>query len=77
MKVAVFRRFAVMQHWVSSGQYQMDEVVARDGLHLNDVSYGCIARLLADSLTAAARAVPPPDEGAAAPDDTPGAPAPR
>jgi acyl-CoA thioesterase-1 len=77
MKVAVFRRFAVMQHWVSSGQYQMDEVVARDGLHLNDVSYGCIARLLADSLTAAARAVPPPEEGAVAPDDTPGAPAPR
>jgi lysophospholipase L1-like esterase len=77
MKVAVFRRFAVMQHWVSSGQYQMDEVVARDGLHLNDVSYGCIARLLADSLTAAAQAVPPPEEGAAAPDDTPGAPAPR
>jgi len=57
-KVAVFRRFAVMQHWVSSGQYKMDEVVSRDGLHLNDVSYGCIARLLADSLAAAARAAP-------------------
>ncbi len=73
MKVAVFRRFAVMQHWVSSGQYTMDEVVSRDGLHLNDVSYGCIARLLADSLTAAALAVPPPEEGAAMP-DTPGPP---
>jgi acyl-CoA thioesterase-1 len=73
-KVAVFRRFAVMQHWVSSGQYQMDEVVARDGLHLNDVSYGCIARLLADSLTAAARAAPPAEEGGATPD---GPPAPR
>ena len=36
-----------------------------------------IARLLAESLTAAARAVPPPEEGAAAPDDTPGPPAPR
>ena len=50
---------------------------SRDGLHLNDVSYGCIARLLADSLTAAARAVPPPEEGAAASDDTLGPPAPR
>ena len=77
MKVAVFRRFAVMQHWVSSGQYKMDEVVSRDGLHLNDVSYGCIARLLADSLTAAARAVPPPEEGAANPADAPREPAPR
>jgi len=74
MKVAVFRRFAVMQHWVSSGQYKMDEVVSRDGLHLNDVSYGCIARLLADSLSTAARTAPPPEEGAAAADDAPGAP---
>jgi acyl-CoA thioesterase I len=77
MKVAVFRRFAVMQHWVSSGQYKMDEVVSNDGLHLNDVSYGCIARLLADSLTAAASTAPPPEEGAALPDDPPGPPASR
>ena len=67
-KVAVFRRFAVMQHWVTSGQYRMDDVVSRDGLHLNDVSYGCIARLLADSLATAARTAPPADESAAAPD---------
>jgi hypothetical protein len=57
-KVALFRRFAVMRHWISSGQYKMDDVVSRDGLHLNDVSYTCIARLLADSLAAAAAAVP-------------------
>lgn len=55
----------------------MDEVVSRDGLHLNDVSYGCIARLLAESLADAARAVPPPEEGVATPDDPPGPPAPR
>lgn len=77
LKVAVFRRFAVMQHWVSSGQYKMDEVVSRDGLHLNDVSYGCIARLLAESLTAAALAGPPSEEGAAKPDDPPGPPVSR
>lgn len=76
-KVAVFRRFAVMQHWISSGQYKMDEVVSHDGLHMNDVSYGCIARLLAESLTAAALAGPPPEEGAATPDDTRGPPASR
>ena len=61
-KVAVFRRFAVMQHWITSGQYRMEDVISRDGLHLNDVSYGCIARLLGDSLAAAARAVPAADE---------------
>ena len=76
-KVAVFRRFAVMQHWISSGQYRMDEVISRDGLHLNDVSYGCIARLLADGLATAAGAVPPLDTGAAAAEEPSTAPAPR
>jgi acyl-CoA thioesterase I len=61
-KVATFRRFAVMQHWITSGQYRMEDVISRDGLHLNDVSYGCIARLLADSLAAAAAAAPAGDE---------------
>ncbi|MEX2222206.1 MAG: GDSL-type esterase/lipase family protein [Candidatus Rokuibacteriota bacterium] len=68
-KVAVFRRFAVMRHWISSGQYRVEDVIARDDLHLNDVSYGCIARLLADSLAAAAVALPSEDEGATPTDD--------
>jgi lysophospholipase L1-like esterase len=68
-KVAVFQRFALMRHWVSSGQYQMDDIVSRDGLHLNDVSYGCIARLLAGSLADAAQATQAADE-APAPADT-------
>jgi hypothetical protein len=55
----------------------MDEVISRDGLHLNDVSYGCIARLLADGLATAARAVPPLDTGAAAAEEPSTAPAPR
>jgi acyl-CoA thioesterase-1 len=53
MKVAVFRRFAVMQHWISSGQYTVQDIISSDGLHMNDVSYSCIARLLADSLATA------------------------
>lgn len=58
LKVAVFRRFAIMRHWVTSGKYDMQDIVARDRLHMNDASYGCIGRLLADSVSAAARAVP-------------------
>ena len=50
MKVALFPRFAVMRHWVESGRYKMEDIISSDGLHMNDVSYGCIARLLADSL---------------------------
>jgi len=53
MKVAVFRRFAVMQHWVSNGQYKSEDIISSDGLHMNDVSYSCIARLLAGSVVAA------------------------
>jgi lysophospholipase L1-like esterase len=53
LKVAVFRRFALMRHWVSSGQYKMDALVTDDGLHLTDVGYGCVARGLADGLAAA------------------------
>src|SRR5919109_4029439 len=60
LKVAVFRRFAVMRYWVTSGQYRMEDLISRDQLHMNDASYSCIARLLADSLADAAHATPPP-----------------
>jgi acyl-CoA thioesterase I len=54
MNVAVFRRFTVMRHLISSGQYKMEDLISSDGLHMNDVSYSCIARLLANSIAAAA-----------------------
>src|SRR5215813_1607381 len=60
LKVALFRRFAVMRHWVTSGQYRMEDIISQDQLHMNDASYHCIARLLADSLASAALATPPP-----------------
>lgn len=52
--VAVFQRFAVMRHLIASDQYKIEDIISPDGLHMNDVSYGCIARLLAGSLVAAA-----------------------
>lgn len=72
-KVAVFHRYAVMRHWITSGQRRMEDVVSRDRLHMNDVSYGCIARLLANALDAAARATPapPPETVATVPVATP------
>ena len=60
LKVAVFQRFAVMRHWVTSGQYRMEDIISHDQLHMNDASYSCIARLLADSLASAALATPLP-----------------
>jgi lysophospholipase L1-like esterase len=53
LKVALFRRFALMRHWIAAGQYRMDELVTDDGLHLTDVGYGCVARALADGLAGA------------------------
>jgi hypothetical protein len=43
-----------MRHLISSGQYKMEDLISNDGLHMNDVRYSCIARLLADSIAGAA-----------------------
>ena len=51
--VAVFPRFAVMRHLISSGQYKIEDIISSDDLHMNDVSYSCIAGLLAGSLVTA------------------------
>ncbi len=59
LHVAVFPRFAVMRHWVTNGQYRMEDFISPDQLHMNDVSYHCIARLLAESLATAARVISP------------------
>lgn len=59
MNVAVFRRFALMRHWVSSGRYKIEEIVSPDGLHMNDLSYSCVANLLADSVNAATESPTP------------------
>jgi hypothetical protein len=54
-RVMLFPRFAVMRHWVNSGQAKFDQILSRDGLHMNDLSYGCLAGLLADQIDLAVR----------------------
>jgi lysophospholipase L1-like esterase len=53
--VMLFPRFAIMHHWVTSGQARLDQILSRDGLHMNDLSYGCVAGLLADQIDLAVR----------------------
>ena len=48
--VPLFRRFAVMRHWVHAEQLDFAAMLAPDGLHQNDLSYACIGRLLADGI---------------------------
>jgi lysophospholipase L1-like esterase len=53
--VPVFRRFEVMQIWDETGAMPVSAALADDRLHMNDRSYGCLARLLADDIVTAAR----------------------
>lgn len=50
MHIPVFQRFEIMHHWISSGQFTFADMLSPDRLHMNDASYDCIARLLADAV---------------------------
>jgi len=56
--VMLFPRFAVMKHWVSSGHTTLEAILSPDGLHMNDLSYSCLAGLLADQIDLAVRGNP-------------------
>ena len=56
--VDLFRRFAVMREWSEARHILFQQSVAPDGLHMNDWSYGCMAKLLASAITDAATRVP-------------------
>jgi lysophospholipase L1-like esterase len=52
--VDLFQRFAVMRHWRLTQDIPFSAFVSPDGLHMNDWSYGCIAKLLAGAIHEAA-----------------------
>ena len=45
--VNVFDRFAVMRHWRLSENLPFSAFLSPDELHMNDWSYGCLAKLMA------------------------------
>ena len=49
-QVAVFHRYAIMGHWRVAGRIPFEQFTSRDGLHMNDWSYDCISKLLADAI---------------------------
>ncbi len=57
-EIGLFHRFAAMQHWVDAGTFAEKDLIAPDQLHMNDVSYTCVARLLAAGIVDAVRATP-------------------
>lgn len=46
-QVPVFHRYEIMKHWIKSGQLTNQAMINPDGLHLTDLSYGCIGMLVA------------------------------
>jgi lysophospholipase L1-like esterase len=52
--VDLFERFAVMRYWRLTEDIPFSTFLSADELHMNDWSYGCIARLLAGSIQEAA-----------------------
>jgi acyl-CoA thioesterase-1 len=51
-RVGLFRRFAIMREWDRTGQLKPAAAIGRDGLHMTDVSYNCLAEQLSHSLVA-------------------------
>ena len=52
-KVGVFHRFAVMRHWRETSAIPFETFTAPDGLHHNDWSYACWAKLLSTGIAQA------------------------
>ena len=56
--VDLFQRYAVMRDWSLARHISFAQSIAPDGLHLNDWSYACVAKLLASSIAEAATRMP-------------------
>jgi acyl-CoA thioesterase-1 len=52
--VNLFHRFALMRHWYEIDRMPFEAFVSSDGLHMNDWSYSCLAKALADAIADAA-----------------------
>jgi len=52
--VDLFGRFAIMRDWYENQHMPFEAFVAPDGLHMNDWSYACVAKLLATAIAEAA-----------------------
>jgi lysophospholipase L1-like esterase len=53
--VPLLRRSALMRHWLVSGQFPPDALLSADRFHMADLSYGCLADVLAQALDASIR----------------------
>jgi lysophospholipase L1-like esterase len=52
--VDLFHRYDVMKNWRDADKLKFESFVSPDGLHMNDWSYGCLAKSLAAAIVEAA-----------------------
>lgn len=52
--VQLFQRYELMRHWHDVGRIPFESFISADGLHLNDWSYNCWAKGLANAIAEAA-----------------------
>ena len=52
--VDLFQRYEVMRNWRDADKIAFETFVSADGLHMNDWSYGCLAKSLAVAIVEAA-----------------------
>ena len=57
--VGLFRRFQIMHAWQAERPADPPQMIGRDGVHMNDRGYGCMAADLAAALAAGWRSPPP------------------
>ena len=49
-RIPIMQRFAIMKHLVTSAQFTPQQLLAADLFHPNDLSYGCLGRIMAEAL---------------------------
>lgn len=54
MHIDVFQRFALMRYWRLTQGLPFSAFLSKDELHMNDWSYGCMAKFLANAIAEAA-----------------------
>jgi lysophospholipase L1-like esterase len=52
--VGIFHRFELMRHWYDADRLPFETFVSADGLHMNDWSYGCLAKAIGMAIADAA-----------------------
>jgi hypothetical protein len=49
-RIPIMQRFAIMKHLVTTAQFTPQQLLAADQFHPNDLSYGCLGRIMAEAL---------------------------